>query len=582
MPQQIQGYVPSNTANLAPQHYEQVQQQPAQISMSVAAAPQSQPQPQPQQSAPPQVIEPTQIQVRKQQQQLTAPNAGVDHEFETIMNTVKSGSEGVLTRYLPCVEFLVQCQQELRAGLEVALRKSRYRGRGMTPHQFYTTNVDHLPMRFREQSMNRMPEKFLNDAINDLMSLCRDARAAESGGCEAVKNAFLGGMKEGESWGLRKWLSRHGSALTVCSDLEDILQKVQKMDRDSKRTIEIGKQIRNISSYTLKRLRGDVPKAYQEVSTAHPYLPFFHRLESALQGLAWFDPEDDDVICLDDDEVEQEKQKSQEKKSSCNNAVVIHSIEDTKKPAAASSSWSETFGDVNGDSLLHQLNNSEWECQSCTFQNDCTAMNCLMCETARPLHSEGTDDLPKATATTKPATATHDIPAVQQSPREPENGVELAIKVESLDFGDRSHAVLFWDRNWKFVLDLFCRLLRKSACKWVLDLESTDTDVINHPVGFRDIVETLLSQRGNGKLPRYVKVKWSVYKMDELLQAIDLALLNTLALTGPSKSLLRTDVLALRRYFWSALERQVNLHSGSLPTKRTEKSGFVVNKKTKK
>lgn len=293
-----------------------------------------------------------------------------------------------------------------------------------------------------------------------------------------------------------------------------------------------------------------------------------------MQGLAWFDPEDDDVICLDDDEVEQEKQKSQEEKPS-QNAVVIHSVEDSKKPAA-SSTWPETFNDVDGNYLLEQPNSSEWECQSCTFQNDCTSTDCLMCETARPLHSAVTDNLQQAT-TRKIST-----PVEREEKHQPESGLDLAKNVESLDFGDRSRAALFWDRNWSFVLDLFCRLLRKSACKWVLNLESTDTDIINHPVCFRDIVKTLASRGGDGRLPRYVKLKWNVYKMDELLQAIDLALLNTLALNGPSKSLLRTDILALRRYFWSALERQVGLQNGTLPTKRTEKSGFVVNKKKKK
>eukprot|EP00550_Attheya_septentrionalis_P011912 CAMPEP_0198302624 /NCGR_PEP_ID=MMETSP1449-20131203/55954_1 /TAXON_ID=420275 /ORGANISM="Attheya septentrionalis, Strain CCMP2084" /LENGTH=85 /DNA_ID=CAMNT_0044005041 /DNA_START=14 /DNA_END=268 /DNA_ORIENTATION=- len=50
------------------------------------------------------------------------------------------------------------------------------------------------------------------------------------------------------------------------------------------------------------RLKNDVPQAYQEVSSAHPYLPFFHRLESCLSRLSNFDPEDDDVICIDDED----------------------------------------------------------------------------------------------------------------------------------------------------------------------------------------------------------------------------------------------------------------------------------------
>ena len=86
--------------------------------------------------------------------------------------------------------------------------------------------------------------------------------------------------------------------------------------RDSPRTVRLGKIVRKITTYALKRLHEDIPKAYQEVSSAHPYLPFFHRLESVLQGLSWFDPEDDDVICLDSDEIEKEKLKQMERKKS--------------------------------------------------------------------------------------------------------------------------------------------------------------------------------------------------------------------------------------------------------------------------
>jgi len=73
------------------------------------------------------------------------------------------------------------------------------------------------------------------------------------------------------------------------------------LNKEDAKTIELAKRIRPESKKGVDRLKADVPKAYQEVSTAHPYLPFFHRLESCLKGLSEFDPEDDDVICLDDD-----------------------------------------------------------------------------------------------------------------------------------------------------------------------------------------------------------------------------------------------------------------------------------------
>lgn len=61
-------------------------------------------------------------------------------------------------------------------------------------------------------------------------------------------------------------------------------------------------EIRSLSSNALNRLRCEIPKSYQEVSTAHPYLPFFHRIEAVLAGLAEFDPEDDDVVLIEADD----------------------------------------------------------------------------------------------------------------------------------------------------------------------------------------------------------------------------------------------------------------------------------------
>ena len=130
-----------------------------------------------------------------------------------------------------------------------------------------------------------------------------------------MKNNFLGGMKDGESWGLRKWLSRHGGALHICNDLECILRSCQALERSLESTRKIAGRIRPMAEQALKRLKSDVPSSYQEVSSAHPYLPFFHRLESALKGMSNFDPDDDDVICIDDDdEIEDMKHKAQPKK----------------------------------------------------------------------------------------------------------------------------------------------------------------------------------------------------------------------------------------------------------------------------
>lgn len=117
-------------------------------------------------------------------------------------------------------------------------------------------------------------------------------------------------MRDGESWGLRRWLSQHGGALKICNDLELIYgalkQKSSSMNNDKRNDkyfpvlVKLAERIRPKAQQALDRLRNDVPTAYQQISSAHPYLPFFHRLESALRSLTNFDPEEDDVICLDD------------------------------------------------------------------------------------------------------------------------------------------------------------------------------------------------------------------------------------------------------------------------------------------
>ena len=119
-----------------------------------------------------------------------------------------------------------------------------------------------------------------------------------------VQNTFLGGMREGQSWGLRKWLSSSGGALSICTDLELIMGALRKLDKSAPSTIRLAEIVRPRAKLVYDRLKADVPKAYQEHSSAHPYLPFFHRLEGVLNGLATFDPTDDDVVCLDDSDDE--------------------------------------------------------------------------------------------------------------------------------------------------------------------------------------------------------------------------------------------------------------------------------------
>jgi hypothetical protein len=235
-----------------------------------------------------------------------------------ITTRLRIKTEDVVTRYLPCVDFLVACQQELRKGLASAQQKLLVHHMlrdAMTPRQFYNTYIEPLPDRFHRKNRRLMDAASLNTAVQEIQKLCKDASGVELQGCEVMKNTFLGGMKDGESWGLRKWLSKNGGALQICNDCECILNACQKLDRSKSDTSKLAGRLRPLAKKALTKLKSDVPSSYQEISSAHPYLPFFHRLESTLKGMSNFDPDDDDVICIDDnDEIEEVKAKAAESK----------------------------------------------------------------------------------------------------------------------------------------------------------------------------------------------------------------------------------------------------------------------------
>jgi len=173
--------------------------------------------------------------------------------------------------------------------------------------KFYAMYLQPLSDRFYQKNYNIMPIDYLKTACEAINKLLAETKKGESLGCDHMKVTFLGGMREGQSWGLRNWLSKYGSALQICNELEMILLALQKLDPSSKLTINLASQIRKETSVTRTRLIESVPKAYQQRSSAHPFLPFFHRLDAALKCLAEFDPEDDDVVIIDDDEQEKLK-----------------------------------------------------------------------------------------------------------------------------------------------------------------------------------------------------------------------------------------------------------------------------------
>lgn len=288
-----------------------------------------------------------------------------------------------------------------------------------------------------------MARDHLSNAKTQLQQLVKDSAAAIPQGCDHVKNAFLGGMRENESWGLRKWLSKHGGAGSICNDLEEVMRTVKSLKKEETTTKRLAEMLRPIASQAHERLKKDVPQAYQEQSSAHPYLPFFHRLEACLKQMATYDPEDDDVICLDDSDDEEDVvavvNTSKPMKSGSNSAVKESSSSANTTPVKRRSGTDFHAMDEGGDwkrsrggkevkmsssspmkkkeqeiICLDSSSDEEeekeatiptipppqaaaaagpkpWRCTECTFLNSASSTNCEMCQDEDC--SDGADEL---------------------------------------------------------------------------------------------------------------------------------------------------------------------------------------------
>eukprot|EP00934_Nitzschia_sp_Nitz4_P006953 Nitzschia sp. Nitz4//scaffold10_size219509//32082//34250//NITZ4_001403-RA/size219509-processed-gene-0.116-mRNA-1//-1//CDS//3329532845//6943//frame0 len=519
-----------------------------------------------------------------------------------ILSRVETRSQQVITRYLPCVDFLVQCQQELRKGLAAATTKRlvhhMFRD-AMTPRQFYNTYIAVLPERFYRKNRRIMSNEDITAAFNELQTLCGKARDAERQGCEVVKNTFLGGMKDGESWGLRKWLSKHGGALHICNDSEVILNACQKLDRSKDTTRRLGDRLRPLAKKALQRLTHDVPSSYQEHSTAHPYLPFFHRLEAALKGMSNFDPEDDDVICIDDDdEVEElkaqappprEKKRKHDRSSKPNvkrkaggdsdndSVILVVDPPPMKQARAAGRRAGGTSNDESeymGDLLT-------------TFDDD--AANADLFGGGEP----DFDSIPLGGGK-------KDVLSLAASLD------RLAVMFESdqASFVRPSNVVAsaFWDepRMFASALRLFSDTLRNPDSDEFLERIDEQakphyTHIVRHPLCFRDIVCALIEenddmtrnpQSNNGILPAQGLDSWNMWRGSELLQAIDLVFLNSLGYgkaIDEGRSSDRSKTNRIRKLFWAGIKDLIDSHvmdadsrRKCTPTRRGETSGFVV------
>jgi len=625
-----------------------------------------------------------------------------------VLQRVRKQTDNVVTCYLPCVEFLVNCQQELRAGLANATQKKLVRHAyrdNMTPRQFYNRYLAPLVDRFHRRNKHLMEAEVLAKATQDISKLCKDAQKVQNQGCEAMKNTFLGGMKDGESWGLRKWLSRNGGALHICNDLECILNACQKLERGKETTVKLSERLRPLAKQALGRLKSDVPGSYQEVSTAHPYLPFFHRLESALKGMSNFDPEDDDVICIDDDdEIEEAKAKVKKPQPKKRPAMLDTGIVEpyAKRTKTDFEPVAYDFGrdgtppiknpfDSDGDddsvieilavkpppgsdnsSLVNSGGNSEnWRCSRCSMLNMVCMNRCFMCSKKRQEEEtcsaqEADNDVldtfnelagfpPFEEAAASAAAKIFDLPdplahqaasgspqmmnhvnhaavaaaaarAAPQRPFVPVNDMSANEMIQHLEhlaylFDMNKHDVVrprtvesdgFWDISgdrYARILRLFVSLIRNRDCDMFLNavdqrqVNATGhvySDLIKHPLCFRDIVHSLVDMDqthtksdgthqpcGSGMLPGSGLVRWNMWRGFDLLQAIDLVFLNSLAFYGKERTQERSQTNRVRKIFWDEIHRITKEHFGSFseddrrratPTRRGEASGFVIRK----
>eukprot|EP00751_Fragilariopsis_kerguelensis_P049489 CAMPEP_0171029902 /NCGR_PEP_ID=MMETSP0736-20130129/36707_1 /TAXON_ID=186038 /ORGANISM="Fragilariopsis kerguelensis, Strain L26-C5" /LENGTH=473 /DNA_ID=CAMNT_0011471823 /DNA_START=1032 /DNA_END=2449 /DNA_ORIENTATION=- len=472
-----------------------------------------------------------------------------------------------------------------------------------------------------------MDNENITVAVKELQTLCANAKAVESQGCEVVKNTFLGGMKDGESWGLRKWLSKHGGALHICNDTECLSNSCQKLDRDLDSTKKIAERLRPLAENALKKLKSEIPSSYQEQSSAHPYLPFFHRLECALRGMANFDPEDDDVICIvDDDEVEVLKAKAsaaaaapsckRKADADCDDDDADSDIQIMERKNPAKLRQEEDVTTLHTNKTNTTDDHDDPNDNDYNLETDTGDDSDIMKELLKTLDDNDDDPINFDEFEQQGDNDDDDDDAHVTSNINSINAFDLADGIDSVAtlFDSNQHDKVrpsdivgeeesFWDDNYRYAsaLRLFSEILRSSDYEDELIQEGKlpYTEIVKHPLCFRDIVSALLQdfnaadnsiECSNGMLPFGTTLSdWNMWKGMELLQAIDLVLLNSLAYgkanDGVGKSTIRSRTNKLRKVLWAGIKQVIDDHMTSAdaeerrlctPTRRGESSGFVV------
>jgi hypothetical protein len=433
-----------------------------------------------------------------------------------------------------------------------------------------------------------MDTQKMNDAYIGIESLLLGVKKEQSSGKhENMKNAFLGGMRDGESWGLRKWMSKHGGALKICNDLELIWTAFRSMKDPEPAVIELARLFRPLAQVSFYKLRKQVPKAYQERSTAHPYLPFFHRLESVLQGLSEFDPEDDDVICLDDLE-----DNTANFKAETSNSMTLSS--QAHREEVLQSAYTSAHTEQKTDLRPNEVGQ--------TFDSSCDSdIEIIETKQSIQLNTENfattndqTDRMIDRSKCNSASDYSQNFPCTGK--KYTENVQELAALIESiassLELGQevRPRSLTtdddFWSTiaNYVGILRLFRNLLVHKSSAYFIDIRSLSNgdnseiirfcNLIKRPLFFRDIAAAM---RSDGRLTVPALNKWNMFRGEHLIQAVDLVFLNALAFVGREADLRRREINSMRQMFWKEI-RDMSRDKKHIPVQRRETSEFIVRK----
>lgn len=186
-----------------------------------------------------------------------------------------------------------------------------------------------------------------------------------------------------------------------------------------------------------------------------------------------------------------------------------------------------------------------------------------------------------------------------------EKNQEDDIRPDSLEFDD------FWDENdhYASALRLFAAVLRSPGASTYLEKvdDKAYAQIIKHPLCLREIFAALLEDddgsnnfdednraltRGSneGNLHNQGLAAWNMWKGLDLLQAIDLVFVNSLAhgkALDEGRSSRRSQTNKIRKVFWDGVKHVIDdnvdsadseMRKKCTPTRRGESSGFVVHK----